>query len=79
MSAPCLRFFKDENLNKAQTDRMNELWTLFHDDNPKWISRQECLMLKNAENFIFVFAAFEGQAFEYIRTLNNAKYFSCLK
>ena len=73
MAQPSLRFYKDESLSKAQLSRMNELWTLFQDDNPKWISRQECLMLKNADNFIFVFAAFEGQAFEFIRGLSNAK------
>lgn len=76
MSAPCLRFYKDENLTKAQLGRLNELWTLFQDDSPKWISRQECLMLKNAENFIFVFPTFEGQAFEFVRALSNAKIIS---
>ncbi|CAF0961216.1 unnamed protein product [Brachionus calyciflorus] len=70
-SIPQLRFYKDETLNAVNAEKLNELYNLFKDDNTKWISRQECLNLKNAENCIFVFCKFDGAAFEHIRNLNS--------
>lgn len=66
-----LRFFKDDTLNSTNAEKLNELYNLFKDDNTRWISRQECLNLKSAENCIFVFCKFEGAAFEHVRNLNS--------
>lgn len=71
-NVPVLRFYKDENLTNAQLEKLNEILNLFQSDNPKWISRTECLNLKSCENMIFVFAVFEGSAFEHLRT-NKAR------
>jgi len=68
-TVPKLRLYKDKSLNAEHLERLNEIWNLFREDNPKWILRHECLNLKNADNFIFVFSSFEGAAFEHLRQL----------
>lgn len=73
MAMPQLKLYKDESLSQLHLERLNELWNLFKDDNPKWLSRQECLNLKNADNMIVVVSLFEGAAFEHLRKL-NARY-----
>ena len=70
-SFPQLRLYKDESLTQQQLDKLNELYQLFKDDNPKWLSRQECLNLKSSENTIVAFNVFEGAAFEHLRKLNT--------
>lgn len=77
MSVPSLRLYKDENLNRDQLEKLNELWELFREDNPKWITRQECMALRNVENIIFIFFSFDGQAFNHLKDL-KAKYFKFL-
>ena len=65
---PQIRFYIDDRLNGQYLDRLNELWSLFKDDNPKWITRQECLNLKtNLDSYLFVFSLFDGPAFEYLK------------
>lgn len=71
-NVPSLRFYKDESLKPNQIEKLQEIWNLFRDDNPKWISRNEVLNLKSCENTIFVFAAFEGNAFEHLKS-NKAR------
>ena len=71
MSNTQLRFYKDESLSAEQLEKLNELYTLFKDDNPKWLSRQECLNLKNSENLVVAFTSFEGPAFEHLRNLKT--------
>jgi hypothetical protein len=66
---PQLKFYKDETTSGAHLERLNELWQLFREDQPKWISRQECLNLKSIDNIIFVFSRFDGNAFEYLRSM----------
>jgi hypothetical protein len=70
MSGPQLKLYKDETVTAAHLERLNEIHNLFKEDNPKFISRQECLNMKAAEGFIFVFSEFEGAAFTHIRSLN---------
>ena len=70
-AVPQLRFYKDESLKSNQIDKINEIFNLFRDDNPKYISRNECLSLKNAENFIFVFCVFDGPAFDHLCNLKT--------
>jgi len=70
-STPQLRLYKDESLTSEQLEKINELFNLFKDDNPKWLSRQECLNLKSSENLIVVFNVFEGAAFEHLKKLNS--------
>jgi hypothetical protein len=70
-SHPQLRIYKDESLTHEQLEKINELYNLFKDDNPKWLSRQECLNLKSSENLIVAFNVFEGAAFEHLRKLNT--------
>ena len=71
MSTPQLRLYKDESLTSEQLEKINELYALFKDDNPKWLSRQECLNLKNSDTLIVVFNVFEGAAFEHLKKLNT--------
>lgn len=66
---PLLRLYKDESLNREQLEKLNELWELFREDNPKWITRQECMTLKNVENIIFIFYTFDGPAFNHLKDL----------
>lgn len=68
-SVPLLRLFKDETLSPNQLEKLNEIWEIFRDDAPKWITRQECMTLKNVENCIFIFYAFEGPAFNHLKDL----------
>ena len=68
-NVPQLRFYKDECLTKEQENRLQEIWNFLREDNPKWISRNECLCLRNADNFIFVFSVFDGPAFDHIKNL----------
>lgn len=68
-TVPLLRLYKDENLKREQLETLSELWELFRDDNPKWVTRQECMVMKNVESIIFIFYAFEGPAFNYLRDL----------
>lgn len=70
MSGPIIRLYKDENLTSVQMEKLNELFTLFKDDNLKFILRHECLSIKSPENHIFVFAVFDGPAFNHLRGLN---------
>lgn len=72
-NTPTLRFYKDESFSSIQLEKLNEIYQLFKDDHPKWISRNECLNLKTAENNIFVFTLFEGSAFDYLRSI-KARY-----
>ena len=70
---PQLRLYKDESLSEAHVARLGELWTLFKDDNPRWLTRQDVLntiTARNVEQFIFVFSSFEGTSFEHLRALN---------
>lgn len=69
--APQLRFYKDENIKGNQLEKLNEIYNLFRDDNPKYISRNECVSLKSAENFIFVFSNFEGLAYDHLSALKT--------
>lgn len=77
MSVPLLRFYKDETLGREQLEKLNELWELFRDDNPKWMTRQECMALRSVENIIFIFFNFDGQAFNHLKDL-KAKFESFL-
>ena len=70
-NTPQLRFYKDESSTPEQLEKLNELYTLFKDDNPKWLSRQECLNLKSSENLIVAFTSFEGAAFEHLKQLKT--------
>lgn len=69
MSTPLLRLYKDETLSREQLEKLNELWELFREDSPKWITRQECMAMRNVDNIIFIFFAFEGQAFNHLKDL----------
>lgn len=68
-SGPQLRFYKDESLKANQLDKLAKIYSLFREDNPKYISRNECLSLKAADTFLFVFSNFEGPAFEHLSGL----------
>jgi hypothetical protein len=71
-NAPKLKFYKDENLPPDQIEKLHEIMNLFHEDGPKWISRTECLNVKSPDSScIFVFAKFEGSAFEHLRMLKT--------
>jgi hypothetical protein len=65
--APQIKLYKDETLNQTQLERLNEIFNLFKEDNPKFLSRQECMNLQQFDSFIFVFTKFDGPAFEYVR------------
>jgi hypothetical protein len=51
-SLPQLKFYKDETISGVHLERLNELWQLFREDQPKWISREEYQNLKSADNHI---------------------------
>ena len=70
-NVPQLRLYKDECLSKEQETRLQEIWNYLRDDNPKWISRNECLSLRNGDGYIIVFSVFEGLAFDHIKTLKS--------
>ncbi len=71
-----LRFYKDESLRPDQLEKLIEIYNLFREDAPKYISRNECLSLKSGENFIFVFNQFEGPAYEHLSSLGNSRILS---
>ena len=70
-TAPQLRFYKDESLKPHQLEKLAEIYNLFREDMPKYISRNECLSLKPGENFIFVFNQFEGPAYDHLSSFKN--------
>jgi hypothetical protein len=66
-----LKLYKDESLSSSHLERLQEIFNLFKEDNPKFMSRQECLNLKQADNFVFVFSEFDGAAFNHVRSING--------
>ena len=70
MSGLQLKLYKDESLSASHLNKLNKLWNLFKDSDPKWCSKEECLNLKNADNIIVLFSVFEGVAFKHLRNIN---------
>jgi hypothetical protein len=71
-----LNLYTEESLSQLHLEKLNELWDIFKDENPKWLSKQDCLHFKNANNMIIVLSLFEGETFEHLRKLNPRYLFS---